>query len=194
MEPGATAPGVLCAICQCEIEPGEATHPCPECRATYHGDCWAENGGCAVYGCPCVPETEKREDVEIPASYWGQEDKRCPSCGGTILAAARRCRHCGAEFATARQLHRVEYSREQARKARAPGVRNGVILLVAASLLSCTAPVALVAGFLWYRSVQEDLEKMPGLYAGLSKVALIVAAVQTVTIMAMTLAYGVFRA
>lgn len=190
-DPG--APAALCAICQSPVAPGEETAGCPECAAEYHRECWEENGGCAVYGCSHVPETQPLEGVEIPASHWGQEHKPCPECRATILAAAVRCRHCGAEFSTARELHRVEYRREQRRKEKLPGHRRNVTLLVIFSLFSCTAPLALVVGGIWYRGARHDLAKMPGVYAGLGRVALAVAAVQTVFIGLMTVAYGLFR-
>jgi len=186
-------PQALCAICQSPIVSGEETSSCPECAAVFHGECWEENGGCAVYGCSRVPETQPLEGVEIPASHWGQDDKPCPACRATILAAAVRCRHCGAEFSTARELHRVEYTREQRRKERLPEHRRNVALLVIFSLFSCTAPLALVVGGIWFRGVRVELSGMPGVYAGLSRVALAVAGVQTVFIGLMTVAYAVFR-
>jgi len=45
----------LCAICQSAIGEGDVRTACPGCGAPYHAECWAENGGCAVYGCECVP-------------------------------------------------------------------------------------------------------------------------------------------
>src|SRR5512138_2081358 len=92
--------GSLCAICQSSLEPPSELTRCPECQSAYHADCWQENGGCAIYGCAQVPATEGRAALEIPAAYWGQEEKPCPACGRQILAAAVRCRHCGATFAS----------------------------------------------------------------------------------------------
>src|SRR5689334_2486971 len=91
-----------CPYCLSAFADGDEVETCPGCRAGYHRGCWQENGGCAVYGCAHVPAVESRRAIEVPMSYWGQENKPCPSCGQQILAAAVRCRHCGATFASAR--------------------------------------------------------------------------------------------
>ena len=88
---GRPVSGKVCAICQSPISGEEAKTVCPACRAEYHAECWEENGGCAVYGCAQVPAVELRRSIEIPVSYWGRENKPCPSCGREILAAAVRC-------------------------------------------------------------------------------------------------------
>lgn len=48
--------GVKCAVCAAEAS-GELT-ACAQCAAAYHSDCWAYNGGCAVYGCGAGPRRE----------------------------------------------------------------------------------------------------------------------------------------
>ncbi len=40
-----------CAYCHWPIESDEELKRCPSCGAAHHKDCWAEGGGCAVYGC-----------------------------------------------------------------------------------------------------------------------------------------------
>src|SRR5579872_4876548 len=101
--------GQNCAICLSPIGPEDEKTVCPSCNAVYHAECWKENGGCAVYGCAQVPAIEKRQAIEIPVSYWGQENKKCPSCGNEILAAAVRCRHCGTVFQSARPQESDEF-------------------------------------------------------------------------------------
>src|SRR5262245_19432238 len=64
--PAPTARETLCAICQSPMGAGERRTACPACKAEYHQDCWQDNQGCAVYGCPEVPATEHREALEIP--------------------------------------------------------------------------------------------------------------------------------
>ncbi|MCP4687142.1 MAG: hypothetical protein GY859_03770, partial [Desulfobacterales bacterium] len=94
-------PDALCAICQTPISASDAEiHHCPDCGARYHEECWRDNQGCAIYGCPGVPETEQLQSIEMPISYWGRENKPCPECGKEILAAAIRCRFCGTVFST----------------------------------------------------------------------------------------------
>ena len=85
----------ICGICLSTLEADEKSATCSTCGASYHADCWEENKGCAVYGCSESPHVELRSSVEIPVSFWGQENKPCPSCRREILAAATRCRFCG---------------------------------------------------------------------------------------------------
>ena len=99
----------LCAICQSPLGAEEQKAACPDCAAVYHADCWQENRGCAVYGCPQVPPTEKLDTLEVPMAYWGQEHKNCPVCGTQMLAAATRCRSCGTTFDSAAPTDRDQF-------------------------------------------------------------------------------------
>ena len=172
--------GVLCAYCQSSVLPSDAeTHRCSECNAPYHQDCWEENNGCAIYGCAEVPETQHRQSVEIPVSYWGQEHKPCPECGEEILAAALRCRHCRTVFSTDAPLSVEEYRQLQARKERFPALRRGIIWRSVLCIIPFTAPLGALLLFFWYRVNRKDITAMPALYDGLCKVALGVAFGQT---------------
>jgi hypothetical protein len=51
-----------CGICQSSIYPNETTHPCPKCGLVFHAECWADNFGCAAYGCEQVNALAPRED------------------------------------------------------------------------------------------------------------------------------------
>jgi hypothetical protein len=167
---------ITCAICQTPLlSSGIATHDCPGCNTFYHDDCWAENKGCAIYGCSEVPETEHHRPIEIPASFWGQEHKSCPKCECEILAAAVRCRHCGTTFSEAAPISRVEFQQRQRRKDRFPKLRRGVIWLSIFCIFPFTAPVALLLGFVWYLTNRKDIKAMPAIYHGLCKIALSVA-------------------
>lgn len=178
------APGTAsrCAICRGPIEAAEGATACPACHAPYHADCWSENGGCAVYGCPKVPATEARTALEIPPAYWGQEEKQCPSCGATIAAAARRCRGCGTMFAGGQPQTRGEFHRKKQLDQRAAGMRRTVIVLFALSVLPCTAPLVALFGWFWYRSESEAVAALPPLYSGLCRLALAVSVGQTAII------------
>ena len=44
-------PKSICTFCQTPIKNEEEEILCPSCTSPYHIDCWAENKGCAVYGC-----------------------------------------------------------------------------------------------------------------------------------------------
>ena len=180
----------LCAICQSPMRADEAKTSCPGCRAEYHQDCWSENGGCAIYGCSEVPKTEGRTSVEIPVGYWGQENKPCPVCGQSILAAAVRCRHCGSVFQTARPLDSNEFSQSAALEARAPGLRRRVIWLFVLSLLPFSAPVATIVLYFWSHSNRPGIEKLTSLYSALVTVGLIVGAVETCGMVLVALLYA----
>ncbi len=174
------ASSTLCSICQTAIAAGEAKVACPECHAEYHEDCWRENGGCAVYGCSKVPATEKRAAVEIPVSYWGQENKTCPVCKTVILAAAVRCRICGSTFVSARPEHASEFQDRAARLQRQPTMRKMVVCFFIFSLLPCSAPLAAIVGGTWYFFVRQEINALPSLYGALSKIGLVVGVGQTV--------------
>lgn len=50
--PAGSAVGVSCPFCHFPIKPGVGVVACEACHASHHGECWSENGGCAVTGCP----------------------------------------------------------------------------------------------------------------------------------------------
>ncbi len=170
---------LLCAICQSPLAPDEARCECPSCAAPYHEECWRENGGCAVYGCPQVPATENRETLEIPASYWGRDHKPCPGCGQEILAAALRCRHCGVQFQDSRPRDGDEYRTWQATEQRLPGARKFVIGLFVACLLPCTALPAAVVGLFWIPRHKAELRALPPLFSVLARLGVTVGFVQS---------------
>ncbi len=181
--PAATAPPAAakyCGICQCLIAAAEQSVVCPDCKHLFHQDCWQYNRGCGVYGCPKAPPTESLTSLEIPPSFWGREEKNCPRCGQIILAAATRCRHCGAMFSSATPQHAGHYQVEQAIRARLPAARTASIWLLVFSLLPCTAPLAAIAGLFWYQANRAVIRALPPLFAALGQIAIGVAIVQTV--------------
>lgn len=183
----------VCAICLSAIRAEESRAACPECHAEYHADCWQENGGCGVYGCSQVPAIEQRHAVEIPVSYWGQENKPCPSCGREILAAAVRCRHCGATFASARPEDSAEFQQRSNLEQRLPQVRRTVIWLFVFCILPCLAPVGAIWGAIWYPAHRAEVNALPSLYPALCKLGLGVAVAQSVGLFVMALAYTALR-
>jgi len=183
----------MCAICRCALRPEEPKVRCGSCKAVYHKECWVENGGCAVYGCKQVPPTEHRESVEIPVSYWGQEYKPCPSCGQQILAAAFRCRNCGATFSSMRPEDSQGYRERVDIEKRLPALRRSVIWLFALCVVPCAAPFAVLFGGIWYASHKKEIQALPSLYQGLSKIALTVGIVQIVMIAVMGFLFATFR-
>ncbi|MEV4421486.1 RING finger protein [Patulibacter sp. NPDC049589] len=47
-----SAVGASCPYCHFPIKPGVEVTTCDACHAAHHVECWTENGGCAVTGCP----------------------------------------------------------------------------------------------------------------------------------------------
>ena len=172
----------VCAICQSPVETGEGVTECPGCHARYHTDCWQENQGCAVYGCSEVPPTETLQSLEIPVSYWGQEEKPCPVCGQVILAAAVRCRHCGATFQSARPETADEFHSRAHLQNRSAGLRTSTIWLFIFCLLPCTAPLAGIVGGLWYVTHRQEYKGLPRIYESLCLLGLALAAVEIIMI------------
>lgn len=183
----------ICAICLSPIAPGDAKTICPACNAEYHADCWQENGGCAVYGCPEVPAVESRSAIEIPVSYWGQENKNCPKCGREILAAAVRCRHCGATFESARPQDAEEFQQRNELSERLPAAKRTVVWLFIFNVLTCLAPIGAVWGLIWYPSHREEIRALPAIYGALCKIGLAVGIGQTVALVLLTLLYSLVR-
>jgi len=171
--------GLLCVICQSELARGEPATTCPDCGAGFHEDCWEYNKGCGVYGCSQAPPTDALSTLEVPPSYWGRDEKPCPNCEQTIVAAAVRCRHCGAVFSSAAPLGSRTYSRQQQTKSNLPAVRTASIWLLIFSLIPCTAPLAAVIGPFWYFNNRETVRALPALNAALCKIAVAVALAQT---------------
>lgn len=192
--PGPAVPsGTKCPFCLVDVGPGDETESCPSCHAVYHRECWIENGGCAVYGCASMAAVEGRRAIEVPFSYWGQENKPCPSCGQQILAAAVRCRHCGATFSTARPQDTAEFQKHAALDARLPAARKRVVLLFVLSAFPLSAPIGAVWGAIWRHGHQEELEALPPLYAALSRIGLITASALSGAMVLMTVLYAGVR-
>jgi hypothetical protein len=51
-----------CPYCRAEITPAEA-QLCPGCSTPHHQDCWEENQGCTVFGCPHAPSDEPKTTI-----------------------------------------------------------------------------------------------------------------------------------
>lgn len=186
--------GANCPYCLTTVVPTDAAETCPSCGAVHHGECWQENGGCAVYGCTQVPVVESRRAIEVPLSYWGQENKPCPSCGQQILAAAMRCRHCGATFSSARPQETTEFRSRAALETRLPEARGRVVLLFVLSVVPFTAPIGAIWGLVWRERHREEIAALPPLHAAISKIGLYTAIALTAGYIVMTSLYVLVRA
>lgn len=51
----------ICPYCRAPIEPSSANQiVCTGCGTPHHADCYAENGGCTVFGCTAAPAEEPK--------------------------------------------------------------------------------------------------------------------------------------
>lgn len=173
-----TAAG-LCPVCQSVLGVQDPVHECTGCDARYHEECWTYNGGCGVYGCRCAATTEGLTSLEIPAGHWGKADKDCPRCGKSILAAAVRCRHCGATFDSAAPVETDDYRERERIKSSLPQVRRTAIILLVCSLVPFTAPFAAVIGGTWLAVRWRAIRRLPPVFGAISRIAVGVACLQT---------------
>lgn len=155
------------------VQPEEPLNTCPSCEAPFHAECWQENGGCAVYGCNMVPDTDRLKPLEIPPAFWGREDKDCPRCGKQIKAMAVRCRHCGAQVEAKIEL-KAAYEKRQAQKARGPKLRKISLLFLVLALLPLLSIIPAVFGRLFYRNNREEIRRLPGSYDGYYRISIAV--------------------
>ena len=183
----------VCPICLSAISASDTKTSCPSCSTEYHAECWTENGGCAVYGCSQAPVVESRRSIEIPMSYWGQENKNCPKCGQQILAAAVRCRHCGTTFESARPQEVEEFRQRTDLAQRLPIARRNIVIIFILSVVPCLAPIGAIWGFIWYATHRDELRALPTLYSALCKIGLGVAIGQTVIMVLMTLMFSLLH-
>jgi hypothetical protein len=59
----------VCAYCHADLD-REAAPRCASCGANHHSDCWAENKGCAILGCPASPDGAATAASHTPAAEW----------------------------------------------------------------------------------------------------------------------------
>jgi TM2 domain-containing membrane protein YozV len=52
-----------CPYCRAPIEPEDEFTLCEACATLHHADCYAENGGCTVFGCTKAPADEPKINV-----------------------------------------------------------------------------------------------------------------------------------
>jgi hypothetical protein len=183
-------PAAVCPYCLSALGGEGGVTACPGCGAVYHEECWRENGGCGVYGCSQAPPPAPRQSAEIPPSFWGQENKPCPACGREILAAAVRCRHCGATFASAQPEDAAAFNRRAEQERRLPQAQRIVVWIFVLSVIPCLAPIGGVWGLVWYPSNRSDVEALPAFYSALCKIGIAVGLGQTGLMALMAMLYG----
>jgi len=189
--PQAPADAGLCNVCRQAILADEAVVRCPGCDTEHHQECWEYNDGCSTYGCDEAPDPEGLDTHEIPASYWGKEEKECPVCGQAILAAAVRCRHCSSTFASAQPQNAAEFGQKATLDVKLRSLRKGSVWLLVFSLLTCTAPFAAVVAAVWYYRNRFEIQKLTGLHRAICKLALGLAVGQTIVMILVAALHGV---
>jgi hypothetical protein len=53
-----------CPYCRAPIEADEESVVCADCATPHHADCYAENGGCTVFGCSKAPLDEPKISID----------------------------------------------------------------------------------------------------------------------------------
>jgi hypothetical protein len=56
----------VCPYCRGPIADEEPLTICEGCGTRHHADCYAENGGCTIFGCSCAPAEEPKLSVSTP--------------------------------------------------------------------------------------------------------------------------------
>jgi hypothetical protein len=56
----------VCPYCRGPIANEETPAVCDGCGTRHHADCYAENGGCTIFGCSCAPTEEPKLSVSTP--------------------------------------------------------------------------------------------------------------------------------
>jgi len=57
---------LVCPYCRCPVEePEREAIVCAGCGTPHHSDCYAENGGCTVFGCSAAPEEEPKLSMSV---------------------------------------------------------------------------------------------------------------------------------
>src|ERR1700745_1547195 len=57
---------LVCPYCRTNIGPGDESLLCEGCGTAHHADCYAENGGCTIFGCSRAPGDEPKVSVSTP--------------------------------------------------------------------------------------------------------------------------------
>jgi TM2 domain-containing membrane protein YozV len=57
---------VACPYCRAKIGEEDPSLACEGCGTLHHSDCYAENGGCTIFGCSKAPADEPKVRVSAP--------------------------------------------------------------------------------------------------------------------------------
>lgn len=179
-----------CPFCQTGIFEGEAVVGCKDCHTQYHADCWAENEGCAIYGCQSSADTIKWDDNQIPVSYWGKEHKSCPNCSQEILAAALRCKHCGTVFKSAKPTNSDEFAIDKNYEQEKSKLKRKTAFVFFANAIPLLGILALLIGGIWVIKNRKFIRKLPGVNRTMCHLGLIVGATQVLLFTVLGIIYS----
>jgi TM2 domain-containing protein/RING finger family protein len=56
----------VCPYCRAPIGAADSSLECEGCGTRHHADCYAENGGCTIFGCSKAPGDEPKVSVSAP--------------------------------------------------------------------------------------------------------------------------------
>ena len=56
----------VCPYCRTKFVPQDEPVVCEGCGTSHHADCYAENGGCTIFGCSKAPGDEPKLSVSTP--------------------------------------------------------------------------------------------------------------------------------
>jgi hypothetical protein len=163
--------GTVCHICLHRIDDGQPVNSCPDCQSLYHGPCWEDLGGCAIYGCPGMVEVKKGEDEGT--TVWGMSEKVCPACAEKIPATALACPFCRTKFDEILPMAREELLR-QPDDPEVVSYRRKAIWLLIFSLIGVTSPLTLLIGGIWYWSKKGEIERAGTTVKGITLIALVI--------------------
>ena len=180
---GESEPRTICPICQAPIEAGEEVVTCPDCKRTHHTECWAEVGGCGMYGCRQAFPAEKTADptamVNSQNAVWENERATCPVCRETISRNARACSFCKTPvvFRNGQMLPNYHGSpQNQAEQT----LRTTAIALFIASFIACFAPIIVItAGIVLWRK-QRELLSAGQIYSVLTMLSMAISSIYCV--------------
>ena len=54
------SPESVCPYCRSGFEAEDVVKACPVCATLHHEDCFVENGGCTIFGCPAAPADDPK--------------------------------------------------------------------------------------------------------------------------------------
>jgi TM2 domain-containing membrane protein YozV len=75
---------LVCPYCRTNIDAGDEPQICGGCGVAHHADCYAENGGCTIFGCSKAPGDEPKVSVSTPelvvaaAAQAARSERRLP--------------------------------------------------------------------------------------------------------------------